>query len=58
VATTPSEDRNLLWLVFTDPSVRSLLDDWDDTSRRFLAEFRAEAGPRLGDRRYRDLVSG
>lgn len=57
VATTPSEDRNLLWLVFTDPSVRSLLDDWDDTSRRFLAEFRAEAGPRLGDRRYRDLVS-
>lgn len=57
VATTSSEDRNLLWLVFTDPSVRSLLDDWDDTSRRFLAEFRAEAGPRLGDPRYRDLVA-
>jgi len=56
VATTAAADRNLLWLVFTDPSVRSLLDDWDDTSRRFLAEFRAEAGPRLGDRRYRDLV--
>ncbi|QOC26765.1 helix-turn-helix domain-containing protein [Microbacterium hominis] len=57
VATTTPEDRNLLWLVFTDPSVRSLLDDWDDTSRRFLAEFRAEAGPRLGDPRYRDLVA-
>jgi len=57
VATTSSEDRNLLWLVFTDPPVRSLLDDWDDTSRRFLAEFRAEAGPRLGDPRYRDLIS-
>jgi len=57
VATTTAEDRNLLWLVFTDPSVRSLLDDWDDTSRRFLAEFRAEAGPRLGDPRYRDLVA-
>lgn len=56
VATTPPEGRNLLWLIFTDPDVRSLLDDWDDTSRRFLAEFRAEAGPRLGDPRYRDLI--
>lgn len=57
VAQTAPEERNLLSLVFTDPSVRSLLDDWDDTSRRFLAEFRAEAGPRLSDPRYRDLVS-
>ncbi|EXJ51433.1 hypothetical protein AS96_09515 [Microbacterium sp. MRS-1] len=37
--------------------MRSLLDDWDDTSRRFLAEFRAEAGPRLSDPRYLDLIS-
>ncbi|WP_416561918.1 helix-turn-helix transcriptional regulator [Nocardia testacea] len=42
-------ERNLLRLVFTDPYVRDLLPDWEDTSRRFLAEFRAEAGPRLGD---------
>ncbi|PCE15805.1 transcriptional regulator [Microbacterium sp. SZ1] len=56
VASTPPEERNLLRLIFTDPAVRSLLDDWDDTSRRFLAEFRAEAGPRLGDPRYRDLI--
>lgn len=56
VAQTPPEQRNLLWLIFTDPSVRTLLDDWDVTSRRFLAEFRAEVGPRLGDPRYRDLV--
>lgn len=56
VATAIAEQRNLLWLIFMDPAVRALLDDWDDTSRRFLAEFRAEAGPRLGDPRYRDLV--
>ncbi|MFJ8649941.1 helix-turn-helix transcriptional regulator [Streptomyces sp. NPDC093546] len=49
VATVPPSERNLLWLVFTDPYVRGLLPDWDVTSRRFLAEFRAEAGPRLGD---------
>lgn len=57
IAETAPEDRNLLWLIFTDPAVRALLDDWDDTSRRFLAEFRAEAGPRLGEPRYRDLVN-
>lgn len=49
VATLPAQDRNLLWLVFTDPYVRDLLPDWEVTSRRFLAEFRAEAGPRLGE---------
>ncbi|MGW4801580.1 helix-turn-helix transcriptional regulator [Nonomuraea sp. NPDC004297] len=47
IATTA--ERNLLWVVFTDPYVRDLLPDWETTSRRFLAEFRAEAGPRLGD---------
>ncbi|WP_280181445.1 helix-turn-helix transcriptional regulator [Nocardia farcinica] len=49
VAAVAPADRNLLWLVFTDPYVRDLLPDWEITSRRFLAEFRAEAGPRLGD---------
>ena len=57
VVRTAPEQRNLLWLVFTDPAVRDLLDDWDVTSRRFLAEFRAEAGPRLGDPRYLDLIA-
>ena len=49
VATVPAADRNLLWLVFTDPYVRDLLPDWETTSKRFLAEFRAETGQRLGD---------
>jgi transcriptional regulator with XRE-family HTH domain len=47
VAVLPAQDRNLLWAVFMDPFVRGLLPDWEMTSRRFLAEFRAEAGPRL-----------
>lgn len=57
VARVPAAERNLLWLIFTDPGVRALLDDWELTSRRFLAEFRAEAGPRMADPRYRDLVA-
>jgi transcriptional regulator with XRE-family HTH domain len=57
VATTPATQRNLLWVVFTDPAVRTLLDDWQVTSQRFLAEFRAEIGPRLGDPVLLDLVA-
>ncbi|MFB9837120.1 MmyB family transcriptional regulator [Actinoallomurus acaciae] len=51
-----AEDRNLLWLVFTDPYVRELLPGWEVTGRRFLAEFRAEAGPRLGEPSYARLI--
>jgi transcriptional regulator with XRE-family HTH domain len=54
IATVARGERNLLWLVFTDPFVRTLLDDWDVTSRRFLAEFRAETAP--GDRQVAQLV--
>jgi transcriptional regulator with XRE-family HTH domain len=56
VAAVPAADRNLLWLVFTDPDVRDLLGDWTTDSRRFLTQFRAEVGPRLADRQVVDLV--
>ena len=56
IATVPAADRNLLWLVFTDPYVRDLLPDWEVTSKRFLAEFRAETGQRLGDVDVKNLV--
>jgi transcriptional regulator with XRE-family HTH domain len=57
VAAVPAADRNLLWLVFTDPAVRALLGDWTTDSRRFLTQFRAEVGPRLGDPDVVDLVA-
>jgi transcriptional regulator with XRE-family HTH domain len=57
VATVAAADRNLLWLVFTDPAVRELLGDWATDSRRFLTQFRAEVGPRLADREVVDLVA-
>jgi transcriptional regulator with XRE-family HTH domain len=57
VAACPAGERNLLWLVFTDPSVRTLLGDWAGDSRRFLTQFRAEVGPRLADPEVVDLVA-
>ena len=57
VAAVPAGERNLLWLVFTDPAVRALLADWPTDSRRFLTQFRAEVGPRLADPVVVDLVA-
>jgi transcriptional regulator with XRE-family HTH domain len=57
VASLPATERNLLWVVFTDPFVRDLLPDWQTTSRRFLAEFRAEAGARLSQPDCRRLIA-
>jgi hypothetical protein len=50
------EDRNLLWLIFTDPHLRQMLPDWEETSRHFVAEFRAEAGACLGSAAHTTLL--
>jgi transcriptional regulator with XRE-family HTH domain len=49
VATVATADRNLLWLLFTDPYLRALIPDWEFTSAHHVASFRAQAGARLGD---------
>lgn len=57
VDSVPPAERNLLWLVFTDPAVRAMLPDWETDSRRFLAEFRAQAGPSLGAPGHAALIA-
>ena len=42
--------------MFTDPYVRGLLADWETDSRRFLTQFRAEAGPRVQEPAVVELV--
>lgn len=56
IAEVPAAERNLLRLLFTDPSIRSLLADWAVDSRHFVAEFRAENGARLGEPTYARLL--
>ncbi|WP_346277358.1 helix-turn-helix transcriptional regulator [Pseudonocardia sp.] len=56
VATVAEADRNLLWLMFTDPYLRDLMPDWEVISHRLLATFRAEAGLRLGEPHFSRLV--
>jgi transcriptional regulator with XRE-family HTH domain len=57
VATVAAADRNFLWLLFTDPYLRTLMPDWELTGVYNVASFRAEAGTRLGEPPFADLVS-
>lgn len=57
IATLDEDDRNLLWLLYTDPQLRELVGDWARDSRRFLAEFRADAGVRLSSPRHAALLA-
>ena len=56
ISSLEAADRNLLWLVYTDPQLRRMLPDWERDSKRFLAEFRAEAGVRLAGPSHRAVV--
>ncbi|WP_019971310.1 helix-turn-helix transcriptional regulator [Mycobacterium sp. 141] len=49
VRSVARENRNLLWLVFTDPSIRQLMPDWEVESRRFVSEYRMQNGARLDE---------
>lgn len=50
------EQPNLLRYVFTDPRARNLLPDWEERSRRLLAEFRRDYGLTLDDPRVAGVV--
>lgn len=56
MAKVPVAERNFLWLLFTDPYLRTLIPDWELTSMYNVASFRAEAGTRLDEPPFADLV--
>lgn len=42
ISSVQPQDRNLLWLVFTDEQLREMLPDWEKQSHGFVGSFRAE----------------
>jgi transcriptional regulator with XRE-family HTH domain len=52
----PRSQRNMLWVLFTDPDVRHLLVTWEQEAQHALALFRAAAGRHPGDARFQELV--
>ena len=53
----PIEDRNILWLVFTDPEWQATIVDWDDVVGPLVAEYRAAMAEHLDDPAWKTLVA-
>jgi len=45
----PLEDRNCLWLAFTDPAWREAMVDWEDSVGLMVAEYRAAMAEHIDD---------
>lgn len=52
----PANERNTLYRFFCDPALKQLYVNWEELARRVLAQFRANAGPRVGDPWFRELI--
>ena len=52
----PPEERNLMWLAFTNSAMRQLFVNWEDFSRCLLVHFRADYGQNSDNRRSRELI--
>ena len=57
VEALPFEDRNVLWLIFTDPHWRRVLPDWDDAASRMVAQFRAAMAEHVAEPAWKALVA-
>ena len=55
--TIPIEERNILWLVFTNPSWRKVIVDWDDSVGSLVAEYRAAMAEHLDEPAWKTLVA-
>jgi hypothetical protein len=53
----PFEDRNSLWRVFTRPECRSTWLDWEEGTRRMVAEYRAAMAEHVAEPAWKCLVS-
>lgn len=51
-----AEERNLVWLIFTHPALRSLFVEWSTLAQDVLARFRADYGRYAGDSHFVQLV--
>ena len=49
-------ERNLVWLYFTDPALRSLIVDWPTRAQGVIALFRSNYGRHAGDAYFVELV--
>ena len=52
----PAEDRNCIWLAFTEPEWRDVIVDWDEIAARMVGEYRAAMAEHLDDPSWHALL--
>jgi transcriptional regulator with XRE-family HTH domain len=55
-ASYPPEERNLVWLSFTQPWYRTCMLDWEEQTRRTVGLLRANAAGRTGEPAWAELI--
>ena len=55
--TIPIEERNALWLVFTNPTWQKVIVDWDESVGNLVAEYRAAMAQHLDEPAWKTLVA-
>jgi hypothetical protein len=53
----PFEERNSLWLIFTSSRCRAAMLDWEEGSRRIVAEYRSAMAGHVAEPAWKCLVS-
>ena len=53
----PFDERNSLWRMFTNPDCRARMLDWEEGTRRMVAEYRAAMAEHLAEPAWKCLVS-
>lgn len=53
----PDANRNMLWLMFADPTHRAAIPNWAEAARAMLARFRIEYGRSQNDDRFTTLIA-
>jgi hypothetical protein len=57
IESLPLEDRNCLWLIFTDPQWRKAVVDWNDATARMVAQFRGAMAEHVAEPAWKQLVA-
>ena len=57
LAEVPPEDRNMLLLVFTHPTWRRCMPDWEDAAPRLVAQFRASMAEHVTEPAWKALLA-
>jgi transcriptional regulator with XRE-family HTH domain len=53
----PVEERNCMWLLFTDPAWRKVVVDWEDAAARMTANLRSLMADHVGEPAWKALVA-